>query len=168
MTSKEIQDALEELAGELAAQQVQGEICLYGGAAMCLAFKARPATRDVDAVFEPTRSIRQAAHRIAERHGWDDSWLNDAVKGFVVEHPRRVLLDLGSLKVTVPETEYLLAMKCLAARVDATDRADVRFLIRHLGLKSPGDVFAILEEYYPHGRIKPATRFFIEEILGEC
>ena len=52
---------------------------------MCLVFNARPATRDVDAVFEPSRKIRDAASRIAVNHHIDDDWLNDGVKGFVAD-----------------------------------------------------------------------------------
>jgi hypothetical protein len=65
----------------------------------------------------------------------------------------------------VPEPDYLLAMKTLAARVEATDKQDVQFLINLLGLKSAQEVFSILEKYYPRQRIKPATQFFIEELF---
>jgi len=47
------------------------------------------------------------------------------------------LLDLSHLKVYVPEPDYLLSMKALAARVDSTDKQDVIFLIEKLGLKTP-------------------------------
>jgi hypothetical protein len=50
MTAEEITQYLAELNDELCALDVKGEVCLYGGAVMCLAFKARPATKDVDAV----------------------------------------------------------------------------------------------------------------------
>lgn len=45
--------------------------------------------------------------------------------------------------------------------------ADVKFLISHLGLTRPEQVFAILESYYPRHRIKPATQFFIEELFEQ-
>ena len=161
----EIESHLRELAAELTQRNTKGEICLYGGAVMCLAFDARPATRDVDAVFAPTSVIREAASAIASRHGLSDDWLNDAVKGYVVPHERRVLLDLPSLKIFVPEAEYMLAMKALAARADSSDRDDVRFLIKHLVITHPERVFAILRRFYPREQIRPATRFFIEELF---
>jgi hypothetical protein len=55
MTKDEINSYLFQLNEELAALEAVGEICLYGGAVMCLVFDARPATKDVDAVFRPTR-----------------------------------------------------------------------------------------------------------------
>jgi hypothetical protein len=156
---------LRALAEELSKSGVKGEICLYGGSVMCVAYDARPATRDVDAVFAPSRQIREAAKKVAETYELPEDWLNDAVKGFVVAHPRRILLDLPSLQVFIPEPDYLLAMKTLSARVDGTDKTDVVFLIGKMGVKSPQEVFDILAKYYPNEQIKPATQYFIEELF---
>ncbi len=156
---------LHELNDELCAMGVKGEVCLYGGAVMCVVYDARPATKDIDAVFRPAEAVRTAAQRVAQAHGLPDTWLNDAVKGFVVQHPQRVFAEMPCLKVFVPEPDYLLAMKVLAARVEATDKDDVVFLVRRLNLKSPEEVFRIVEHYYPENLIKPATRFFIEELF---
>lgn len=165
LTQDQIQRALEALSDELGKGGVKAELCLYGGAAFCLAYNARPATRDVDAVFEPSARVRDAARKVAFLLALDEDWLNDAVKGFVVPHPKRVLLDLPALKVYVAEADYLLAMKALASRVDATDKDDVLFLIRKLDLKTPAQVFEILGRYYPNEQIKPATQYFIEELF---
>ncbi|MEO6724157.1 MAG: hypothetical protein ABIU20_07835 [Blastocatellia bacterium] len=165
MTTQEIEKYLSELSDELSGMGVKGEICLYGGAVMCLVYQARPSTKDVDAVFQPTSQMRAAAQRVAQAHGLRDDWLNDAVKGFVVEHLQRILFDFPALKVYVPEPDYLLAMKTLAARVDASDKDDIMFLLKLLKLQTANEVFAILEKYYPRQRIKPATQFFVEELF---
>ena len=53
--SKEvILDALGRLNDALKNRDVRGELCLFGGAVMVLAFQARPSTQDVDAIFRPT------------------------------------------------------------------------------------------------------------------
>lgn len=165
MTTLEIEKYLKALNSELSLIGVKGEICLYGGAVMCLVYQARASTKDVDAIFQPTRQLRDAAERIAKEYGLRPDWLNDAVKGFVVSHPQRILFDLPSLKVYVPEPDYLLAMKTLAARVDTSDKVDILFLLNLLKLESPNEVFAILEKYYPRQQIKPATQFFVEELF---
>ena len=134
---------------------------------MCLVYQARPSTKDVDAIFEPTSQIRRAAQRVADTYDLRDDWLNDPVKGFVVPHQQRILLDLTNLKVYIPEPDYLLAMKALAARVDGQDKADVIFLVRHLGIESAEDVLTIVTNYYPYQRIKPVTRYFIEELFDD-
>lgn len=165
LSQSEITKALHDLAAELAAMDIKGELCLYGGAVLCLAYNARPMTKDVDAVFEPSTKVREAAKKVGEKLNWPADWLNDAVKGWVVPHEKKVFLDLPGLKVFVPEPDYLLAMKTLAARVDASDREDVRFLVKALGLKGPAEVLDILLKYYPKERIKPATQFFVEELF---
>jgi hypothetical protein len=167
MTPQEIEKCLVALNDELSRMNLKGEICLYGGAVMCLVYQARPSTKDVDAVFQPSTQIREAAERVAETYGLRPDWLNDAVKGFVVEHPQRVLFNLSALKVYAPEPDYLLAMKTLASRVESTDKQDILFLIKMLDLKSANEVFAILEKYYPRRRIRPATQFFVEELFEQ-
>ena len=165
MIAEEIEKYLSEINEELAAKDVIGEICIYGGAAMCLAFKARPATKDVDAIFEPVKIIRGAITKIAEKYGLNEGWLNFAVKMFVVEHEKNILLDLSNLKVFVPTADYLLAMKVLALRAESFDSDDVKFLIKHLNLKNTDEIWRIVADYYPQKQIKTETQFQLEEIF---
>jgi hypothetical protein len=166
VTADEIKQYLEELNDELLAIEVKGEICLYGGTVMCLAFNARPATKDVDAVFEPVNHIRKAAGRIAEAHGLRKDWLTYAVKMFLVPHERRILMDKSHLKIYVPASDYLLAMKTLSARANTYDRSDIEFLIGKLTLGSVDEVLNIVQHYYPNKEVKEATRFMLEEIFA--
>jgi hypothetical protein len=165
MTQDEITGYLTELDHELAEIDVVGEICIYGGAAMCLAFKARPSTKDVDAIFAPVKAIRNAARKIAERHSLNIDWLNFAVKMFVVDHERTVLFDFPNLKVYVPPPDYLLAMKILALRAESFDVDDVRYLTRELGVNSVEELTEIVASYYPYKVIAPEKIFQLEEII---
>src|SRR5207237_643168 len=123
--------------------------------------------KDVDAVFAPTRGIRSAAKKVAESFDLPADWLNDAVKGYLhVEPPREDVLNFSHLRVWAPKPEYLLAMKCIAARFDTHDREDVIFLIRLLELKDASKIFAIIEKYYPERLVPPKTRFLVEELLA--
>ncbi len=167
MTADEIKQYLEELNDELRAIDVKGEVCLYGGAVMCLVYDARPATKDVDAVFKPTTEMRRAIEHVAEKNNLRSDWLNDGVKGFLVPHQQRIFLDLSHLKVYVPEADYLLAMKAISARAESYDPKDVKLLISLLELERPDEVFAMIEKYYPRQRIKPATQYFIEELFNQ-
>jgi len=152
---------------KLADKGVKGEICLYGGAVMCLVYNARPSTKDVDAIFQPAATIREIAGEIARDFDLPEDWLNDGVKGFLVEHQKKVFLSMSHLTVMAADAQYMLAMKSLAARIDGTDRKDIEFLIRELGISSAEGVFKIIEDYYPKGVIKPATQFFLEELFDE-
>lgn len=166
LNKSDIENALNLINVALAKKDIKGEICLYGGAVMCLVYDARPSTKDIDAIFHPSKELRELIAQVGNELKIGDHWLNDGVKGFVVDHPRRVFFQKSHLQVLVPEPDYLLAMKVLAARADTSDAADVRFLIKNLGLTKPAQVFKILEQYYPQNRIRPATQFFVEEIFG--
>lgn len=168
LTEKEILSLFDELNQRLEAAGIRGEIGIVGGAAMCLAYKARGSTKDVDAVFEPAGKIREIAAAIAKDRGISEDWLNDAVKGFMTPgFERSVIIDQSHLQIWTPEPRYLLAMKCVSARFDTHDGDDIRFLIRLLGLKTPEEVFSIIERYYPRKRVPPKTTYFIEEIFEE-
>jgi hypothetical protein len=80
LSADDIRRLLGELASELDAAGQRAEIFLVGGAAIALCFDARRATRDLDAVFTPTDSVRRAAASVADREGLDPDWLNDAVR----------------------------------------------------------------------------------------
>lgn len=167
MMKQQIEDNLRLLNNNLCDMEEKGEICLYGGAVMCLVYNARPSTKDVDAVFKPSGKIREAVRQIAEKNGLDEDWLNDGVKGFVVSHRKKILFNWSNLKVYYAEPDYILAMKSISARVDTSDRNDIIFLIKKLKIDSADELFAIIEKYYPKNRIKPATQFFIEEIFDK-
>jgi hypothetical protein len=134
---------------------------------MCLVYDARPSTKDVDAIFQPSEIIREMAKEIANEYELVNDWLNDGVKGFLVEHPRKVFLNLSHLVVMVADPEYMLAMKSLSARIDGTDSKDIEFLINKLKITSVDEVFKIIDKYYPRRIVKPATQFFLEEVFDE-
>lgn len=162
-----IRKLFEGLNAELRQQGVVGEIGICGGAVMCLVFNARQSTKDVDGVFEPTAEIRAAATRVAQELGVPADWLNDAAKGyFSGEPPRQTVLNLSHLRVWAPSAEYMLAMKCVAARFDSRDKEDVVFLMKHLDLRLPEQVFAIIQEYYPHRLVPAKTQFLVEELCA--
>jgi len=164
---KLIGELFQALNEELTKRGVHGEIGLCGGAVMCLVFQAREATKDVDGIFEPTAEMRKASARVAKKFGLEKDWLNDAAKAyFLTDPPRQSVLELPHLRVWAPSADYMLAMKCISARFDTHDKDDVIFLIRHLGLKKPGEVFRIVEKYYPNSKIPPKAQFLIEEVMG--
>ncbi len=166
LDTKLIHTLFEALNRELQKSGVIGEVGICGGAVMCLVFNARQSTKDVDAIFEPTTEIRAAAGRVAETLDVPKDWLNDAAKGFFLSQPEQVdVINLSNLRVWAPAPEYMLAMKCISARFDTHDADDVRFLIRHLKIKTPEDLFSLVEAYYPKRVIPAKTQFFIEEIL---
>ncbi len=166
--------ALSVLSEKLHAEGVIGEICLFGGTAMILAFNARLSTRNVDAVFQPPEVIRSKAREIAGEMNLSADWLNDSVKGYVSASPQYTsdgLPQMPNLRVIRPTAEYLLAMKCMASRsasyATKGDRDDILFLLNHLGLQNSEGVFAIVEKFYSRDHILPKTYFLIQELLDQ-
>jgi hypothetical protein len=175
LTRGDIVRALESLSVELGQKGIKGELCIFGGTVMVLAFNARIATKDVDAIFEPTRIIREAAAVIAGRQHLATDWLNDGVKGFVSARHETTSGNLPQfpfLRLTMPVPEYLLAMKCMAARLGGTedqksDVPDIIFLIQHLKLTSANEVLDIVMHYYPANRIPVKTQYLVEGLFEE-
>jgi hypothetical protein len=169
LETERIEDLLRALDAVLRHDGVVGELHVVGGAVLCLALRARPSTREVDAYFEPAAAVRRAAARVARDQGVPEGWLNDAVKGFLSPHGTyRPFLELPNLRVMLAQPEYLLAMKCLAFRLgpEFHDEADVRFLLRYLNLERLNDAVTVITRYYPRERFPAKTFYALEEIVG--
>jgi hypothetical protein len=170
LTRRDIVRLFDLLNAELAAGGTVGELYVVGGAVMCLALGAREATKDVDALFVPTRTIREAAARVAAAAAIEHNWLNDAVKGFL--SPRGTFdrfLDLSHLKVFVAQPAYLLAMKCAALRLgeEFHDLDDVRYLLRHLDIRSADEALAVVTQYFDEQQLLPKTRLILESLFDQ-
>lgn len=169
LTRERILELFGELDNELGRSGVRGDVFIVGGAAMAVAYEARPATRDIDAIWHPSNEIREAAARIAARHDdLEPDWLNDGVKGFLPgdDASPRVVYDGNVLTVSAASPEYLLATKLLASRV-SRDEDDILLLYDLCGLTSVDEGIDVVERYYPGRPIEAKVRFFLEELLAQ-
>lgn len=170
-----ILEAFARLSDRLAAIGERGEICVVGGACMVLAFKARPTTKDVDAMtFAPDRILREA-FRVGQELNLPTDWFNGAARLYAshkLHETQDFNVQFPNLHILIPTPEYLLAMKCLASRVGsvtgaADDRADIKFLARHLGLNSPNEALQIVARYYPAEKLPAITPALLESVFEE-
>jgi hypothetical protein len=169
MLSRErILELFAELDEELAAAGTRGDVFIVGGAAMAVAYDARPSTQDVDGIWHPSKEVRDAAHRVAARHDdVDEDWLNDGAKGFLPgqDHgAKRVVYEGDCLSVSAGSPEYLLATKLLASRV-SRDEEDILLLYGLCGFTTVNEGLDLLERYYPGRPIEAKVRFYLEELL---
>jgi Nucleotidyltransferase of unknown function (DUF6036) len=157
-----------ELNDELCGGGVRGDVFIVGGAAMAIAYDARPATRDVDGIWHPSAEVRAAVARVAARHDdLDEDWLNDGVKGFLpgADHGTpKVVYDNDCLTVRAASPEYLLATKLLASRV-SRDEDDILLLYDLCGLTTVEEGLDLVERYYPGRPIEAKVRYYLEELL---
>ena len=106
---------------------------------MALVYGARNATRDVDAVIlgpPDAALVRRLARQVADDFGWQDDWLNDAAKGYVIGVSiGPVALSAKGIVVRAPAAAQLLAMKLSAWRddIDVADAAVLLEACRELG-----------------------------------
>lgn len=158
-----------ELNDELCREGVRGDLFMVGGAAMAVAYDARPATRDVDGIWHPSSEVRAAAARIAARYeDLEPDWLNDGVKGFLPPEDLgtpRVVYENDCLTVSAPSPHYLLATKLLASRV-SRDEDDILLLYKLCGFTTVEQGLDLLETYYPGRPIEAKVRFYLEELVG--
>jgi hypothetical protein len=138
-----------------------------GGAAMALAYDARRATRDIDAVFQPHGVVLDEARAVAEELGLPQWWLNEQASVYVAPGgdaaaPR--VFDHPGLRVSAASPEHLLAMKVFAAR--RRDSDDIRFLVKHLSLSTVEDVLALCTEVFPDEEVPARPRPVLEDAFG--
>jgi hypothetical protein len=92
----------------------------------------------------------------------------DGVKGYLsAQGEFAPFLELDHLRVMVAQPEYLLAMKCLAMRIGAEfhDEDDIRYLLRHLDIRSYEKALSVITKYYPKERFPQKTLYALDELL---
>ena len=169
LDAEQIRALLTELGARLHARGIEARVFLVGGAAMALAYNARRATRDLDGVFEPKVEIYAEAATMAEERELPADWLNDGVKDMLPDLVGAMVgtyFDSAGIAVEVASAEYLFAMKAFAAR-EEVDADDLTFLARHLGLRSAEEAVDLVERFYSPRRLKPVTRYLLEDIFSE-
>ncbi len=178
LTKDIILQALSRL-GELAqAKGLELHVCIYGGAAMILAYDSRMVSKDVDVIIHPSEEGLALAREVGKELGIHSEWLNNEVRFFVSEtkdkssrRPLDLPIETKGLKVEVPTANYLLAMKARACREPipgvSADAADLRFLIHKMEINSIHQVESLLGKYFPEDPLRPAARSLIERIIGE-
>jgi len=178
LTRARIVQAL-NLLGELAEQEdVTLELCLFGGSAMMLAYRARETTKDVDVIARPSEVAFRLAQTVAERLGLPESWMNNDVRRFVSDQGTFAPLEVQELessakrrlRILRASAGYLLAMKCLAGRSAlpgfSGDIEDIKFLIRKMGIRHITQIQDQIDRFYPNDTFSPQLRETIDGILA--
>ena len=156
LNRKTILAALEYLNQLCLKNEIMLEISIYGGTAMMLAYDSRNATRDIDAIFQPVEEGQRLIAKVAKDLDLHDQWMNNDVKVFVADREiKRQLPQFNGwshLKISVPVSAYLLAMKAIACR-DALpgfsgDQGDLKVLIKKMNIRSVAEIQETIDKYF--------------------
>lgn len=157
MRGQEIIHYLKLLGEELGELQLQKPVRLLmiGGAYMITQFGNRALTEDIDVRVDLDRNtdeyrhFRNAIRFIASDVRESQKWLSDTMGDFMEEVgkiPRgRLWLKYGMLEVYIPEPQYILVLKILAAR--AKDSDDIQTLLRYLKIRKWKQIKKLLGKY---------------------
>ena len=166
----DLEAAFLALANRLARRGVVGTVFVFaGGAAMTMAFDARAATRDVDAVFQPHGAILDEVWAVADQLGLPRYWLNEQGSSYLSSNYQEAATPVWqhpSLRIMAISGKQLLAMKALASRRNA-DLDDIRFLTAHLGITELDAVEAVVAELFPGETLSDRARLVIEDVLAQ-
>ncbi|MEN1969612.1 hypothetical protein WMZ97_16230 [Lentibacillus sp. N15] len=110
---------MEVLDEKLEENKLELTLNIYGGAVMMACFDVRPATKDIDALFETSSLIDTILVDIAEVYGLAEDWINQDIRG-PLKHLKgeqlKEIYQFKNLRVFAPTAEQMLAMKILSAR----------------------------------------------------
>ena len=169
MTRQDILKYLELLNDKLKFRGKKGEVSMVGGAVMCLCYESRASTLDIDAVFEPQYAIHQCAKEIAEEFGIPSNWINDGVSVYLSKQGKYMIYEvMSNLIIYVAIPEYMLAIKCFAARVgNQNEIEDIRVLLKHLQITTIEETYSVITQYYPLEDFKNRTQVILLEIFAD-
>ena len=167
LSRADVDSLLGDLDDELVRRGARADLFLVGGAAIAVAYDSQRSTRDLDAVFEPTTVVREAAGAVGRSRGLPDGWLNDAVKGFLPgpDPEARRHFEGAALNVDVASARYLLALKLFASRVE-TDADDIAFLYGQVGFTTVEEGLDLVASTYRDRPVAARTQFLLEEIVS--
>ena len=177
---EQVLDAFDELGYAAIEAAARLDIAVFGGSALMLASNFRFSTEDVDIaeIGQPWPAwLTTAVRKIADRNGWSEHWINDAVTFHLspLADPARDLVVYGTfpraaekvgLTVFVPTAKYMLALKLKALRISdfskgSKDLEDVRNLLRVLAIADVEDAVSVLAAYFPNSAADADKQRFV-------
>jgi len=161
-------EVLECLDEKLRENKLELTLNIYGGTVMMACFDVRPATKDVDALFETSPQIDNILLDIAETFDLNKDWINQDMKEplkYLRKESLKEIYKFTNLKVFAPSPEQMLAMKVLSARPEPyKDFEDAEFLINYLKINSLKDVLDIFNAFVGRRYLGDRQKIFLNYI----
>ncbi|MDC3413529.1 DUF6036 family nucleotidyltransferase [Aquibacillus sp. 3ASR75-11] len=159
---------MEVLDEKLEENRLKMTLNIYGGTVMMTCFDARPATKDVDAIFETSSLIDTILLGIAETYGLNKDWINQDIKEplkYVKRENLKEIYKFRNLRVLAPSAEQMLAMKILSARPEPyRDFNDVEFLLKYLEIDTLEQVVNVFDKYVGRRYLGDRQKMFLNYV----
>jgi len=168
MDKHELLKIFDYLNKQLKENQLVLELTVYGGAIMTLVYDNRPATKDIDCVFNNINEniLSNILELTKFTFNLPDKWINEDIKEplkSVLKEDKETFKVYSNLKILKPIPEQLLAMKVLAARSEpAKDFIDAYILCKDLNIKTKEVLLNICSKYIPLDLIGERQMKFIQ------
>lgn len=147
-------------------------LTVYGGAVMSLIYDNRPATRDVDYIFNEGdyKLFNNIIEDTGDLFGLGKGWMNEDIKEPLEIFSKEELgtfKSYSNLTILKPSAKQLLAMKILSARPEpAKDFVDAFILAKDLNIETKEELLSVINNFYPIKFIGERQLNFIR-YLGE-
>ena len=179
-TKENIDLYLKELAKEYRKQggkAMPAELVLIGGASVLINYGFRNMTTDVDAMISGASAMKDAIHRVGDRYGLPNGWLNsdfthtDSYTPKLAEHAKHYRTFAYVLSIYTVSAEYLIAMKLRSGRQYKNDLSDVLgILAEHEKNGAPISMerirTAVTDLYGAWDALPESSRYFISNVMG--
>ena len=139
----------------LKENQLQLEITIYGGTVMTMVYDNRPATRDIDCVFNEIdlKLLENILDLTKYTFNLSDDWISEDIKEplkYLIQEDKETFKVYSNLKILKPAARQLLAMKILAARPEPSkDFVDAYILCKELNITDKAEIINIFSTYIP-------------------
>ncbi|SHH43690.1 DUF6036 family nucleotidyltransferase [Clostridium grantii] len=161
-------EILEVLDEKLQENKLELILNIYGDTVMMACFDARPATKDIDALFDISPQINNILVDIAETYELDKDWINQDIKEplkYMKKENLKEIYKFKNLKVLAPSAEQMLAMKILSARPEPyKDFDDAEYLIEYLKIETLEEVINIFNNYIGRRYLGNRQKIFLNYV----
>ena len=172
LDKKTILELFKYLNERLKENQLYLEITVYGGSIMTLLYDNRPATKDIDCIFNNNNEklFKNILNQTQFVFNLSNDWLNEDIKEpltALIKEDKETYKNYSNLKILKPKKEQLLAMKVLASRAEPEkDFIDAALLCKDLNITTKKDLIDTISDYIPRELLGERQLKFIK-YLGE-
>ena len=174
INGKGILNILKDLNNRLKMNSLTLDLNIYGGAAMCLLYDYRPATSDIDCLFNSEidlKLLNNIIETMSEIYNLEPNWLNTDVAeplSHIIVDSSEGHISFSNLRISIPKPEQLLAMKLLSARPEPSkDFIDATILCKDLNINTKDELYGVFGKYFSKSLLLDRQMIFINYLLED-